>query len=66
MTWSQLAEAISMLSPEQLEQPVRFVEPYDKDPDGHFPVLVVPTHDVYIGPRDEEVLFTKAGEPVLR
>lgn len=65
MTWRDLANAISALPPEQLEQPVRFVEPYDKDRDGHLPVLVIAKKDIYVGPRGEETLFAKAGQPIL-
>ena len=65
MTWRQLADLISKMSPNQVEQAVRFVEPYDEGRDGYLVELIVAKEDIYIGPKSEEIVFVKAGEPSL-
>ena len=65
MTWRQLADAVSTMRPEFVDQPVRFVEPYDEGGEGYLLDLFVAQEDIYVGPSAEERMFVGNGEPFL-
>ncbi len=66
VTWQQLADRIAAMTPEEQTQPVRCVEPYDKDRVGYAVQLVRATEDIYVGERNGDQLCVPAGEWMLR
>jgi hypothetical protein len=65
MTWRQLAEAVSKMPPQCLDQGVRFVEPYDEGGQGYLLELVVAKQDIYFGPAPDSRIFVGNGEPFM-
>ena len=67
MTWEQLANFILKMPREYLDQPVKYLEPYDKSRGGYEIDASIADEDIFIGDRPEgtEVLFATAGEPIL-
>lgn len=65
MTWRELADFISKMPQNHIDQEVRFVEPYDEGRAGYLINAIVTEEDIYVGPRAEETVFVKAGDPCL-
>ena len=65
VTWQQLADRIAAMTPEEQTQPVRFVEPYDKDRVGYAVRLVRATEDIHVGEGNGDELCVPAGEWML-
>jgi hypothetical protein len=70
MNWSQLKEKIEEMTPQQLLQKVRFIEPYDKQRAGYFLKVAYAKRDLMVEGDPEtgdegEVVFVKTGEPFL-
>jgi len=66
VTWQQLGDRIAAMTPQGQAQPVRFVEPYDKDRVGYAVQVVRATEDIRVGEGDGDQLCVPAGEWMLR
>ncbi len=66
MTWQQLANRIADMTPREQAQPVRFVEPYDKDRAGFAVQLVRAIEDILVGAGTGDEVCVSAGEWMLR
>ena len=62
MTWQQLADRIAAMTRRERTQPVRFVEPYDKDRVGYNVQLVRATEDILVGERNGDELCVPTGD----
>ncbi len=63
MTWQQLGKRIADMTPREQSQPVRFVEPYDKDRAG-FAVQLVRAM-ILVGEGTGDEVCVPAGERML-
>ena len=65
MTWKQLGRFISDMPQEQINGPVRFLEPYDDGREGYVLEAIMAEEDIYLASQPEKAPFVKAGEPFL-
>ncbi len=66
MTWQQLGKRIADMTPREQAQPVRFVEPYDKDRAGFAVQLVRAIEDILVGEGTGDEVCVPTGEWMLR
>ena len=65
MTWRELSAFISKMPSSDIDQPVRFVEPYDDGGQGYVLEPIVAAEDISLGNESSENVFVKAGETLL-
>jgi len=66
MTWNELGEFIEKLDAAQRAGAVKFVEPYDKEPAGHFVTASFAREDLtVVGDGGQQELFVRRAEPFL-
>ena len=65
MTWQQLGKRIADMTLREQAQPVRFVEPYDKDRAGFAVQLVRAIEDILVGEGTGDEVCVPAGECML-